>query len=71
MRPQRKRMIVETTRAFVKLKQNKAAVSAGGTKFDLEVTFDPGVILDPGVIFDLEVMFDLKNAKWHSVNYKT
>ena len=33
MRPQRKRMIVETTRAFVKLKQNKAAVSAGGTKF--------------------------------------
>ena len=26
--------MVETTRAFVKLKQNKAAVSAGGTKFN-------------------------------------
>jgi hypothetical protein len=25
-------MMVETTRAFVKLKQNKVAVSAGGTK---------------------------------------
>ena len=37
MRPQRKRMIVETTRAFVKLKQNKAAVSAGGTKFGFHV----------------------------------
>ena len=33
MRPQRKRMMVETTRAFVKLKQNKAVVSAGGTNF--------------------------------------
>jgi hypothetical protein len=37
MRPQRKRMIVETTRAFVKLKQNKAAVSAGGTKFAIKI----------------------------------
>ena len=34
MQPQQKRMMVEITRAFVKLKQNKAAVSAGGTKFD-------------------------------------
>ena len=37
MRPQRKIMmvetLVETTRAFIKLKQIKAAVSAGGTKF--------------------------------------
>ena len=33
MRLQQKRMMVETTRAFVKLKQNKAAVSVGGTKF--------------------------------------
>ena len=30
MRPQRKIMMVETTHAFVKLKQIKAAVSAGG-----------------------------------------
>ena len=37
MRPQRKRMMVETTRAFVKLKQNKAAVSAGGTKFQQRI----------------------------------
>ena len=35
MRPQRKIMMVETTHAFVKLKQIKAAVSAGGIKFDL------------------------------------
>ena len=35
MRPQRKIMMVETTYAFVKLKQIKAAVSAGGIKFDL------------------------------------
>ena len=34
MRPQRKRMMVETTHAFVKLKQIKAAVSAGGIKFE-------------------------------------
>ena len=34
MRPQRKIMMVETTHAFVKLKQIKAAVSAGGIKFD-------------------------------------
>ena len=38
MRLQRKIMmvetIIETTRAFVKLKQIKAAVSAGGTKFE-------------------------------------
>ena len=33
MRPQRKIMMVETTHAFVKLKQIKAAVSAGGIKF--------------------------------------
>ena len=33
MRPQRKRMLVETTYAFVKLKQIKAAVSAGGINF--------------------------------------
>ena len=32
MRPQRKIMMVETTYAFVKLKQIKAAVSAGGIK---------------------------------------
>ena len=33
MRPQRKIMMVETTHAFVKLKQIKAAVSAGGIIF--------------------------------------
>ena len=33
MRPQRKIMMVEATYAFVKLKQIKAAVSAGGIKF--------------------------------------
>ena len=33
MRPQRKIMMVETTHAFVKLKQLKAAVSAGGIIF--------------------------------------
>jgi len=32
MQPQRKRMMVETTRAFVKLKQTKAALPAGGMK---------------------------------------
>ena len=32
---QRKVMIVETTRAFVKLKQVKAAVSAGGIKYQI------------------------------------
>ena len=32
MRPQRKIMMVETTHAFVKLKQIKAAVSVGGIK---------------------------------------
>ena len=40
MRPQRKIMMVETTHAFVKLKQIKAAVSAGGIKFaELNVRF--------------------------------
>ena len=34
MRPQRKIMMVEATYAFVKLKQIKAAVSAGGIKFN-------------------------------------
>ena len=34
MRPQRKIMMVETTHAFVKLKQIKAAVSAGGIQFN-------------------------------------
>ena len=38
MRPQRKIMMVEATYAFVKLKQIKAAVSAGGIKFDHQVT---------------------------------
>ena len=40
MRPQRKIMMVETTHAFVKLKQIKAAVSAGGIKFCSRVTLD-------------------------------
>ena len=39
MRPQRKIMMVETTHAFVKLKQIKAAVSAGGIKFELTRVF--------------------------------
>ena len=33
MRPQRKKMIIVTTHAFVKLKQIRAAVSAGGIIF--------------------------------------
>ena len=37
MRPQRKIMMVETTYAFVNLKQFKAAVSAGGIKFEHEL----------------------------------
>ena len=44
MRPQRKIMMVETTHAFVKLKQIKAAVSAGGIKFQNPAMLDR---LDP------------------------
>ena len=38
MRPQRKIMMVEATYAFVKLKQIKAAVSAGGIKFEFSTS---------------------------------
>ena len=43
MRPQRKVMMVETTYAFVKLKQIKAAVSAGGIQFNQSAIDGVGV----------------------------
>ena len=46
MRPQRKIMMVETTYAFVKLKHIKAAVSAGGIKFNLYDFLFPNMQLE-------------------------
>ena len=64
MRPQRKIMMVETTHAFVKLKQIKAAVSAGGIKF-----YFPTVVCNTlGVLNalrrDRESLIDLDHL-WH------
>ena len=43
MRPQRNIIMIKTTHSFVKLKQIKAAVSAGGIKFNCKM-FDVELI---------------------------
>ena len=57
MQPQRKIMIVETTRAFVKLNQAKAAVSAGGIKFIVNLSVYK-------VLLHFKDCFAYKALKW-------